>query len=1210
VRLPDVAGLPEALALARSMRPFRRRQETTRFYVLDEAKTAERLAASDIWLPFLTPGKERWLSASLVIDTGASMAIWETVLREFCRILETLGAFRKVEQWWLDTEDSTWTLEPDSPTPLYATKRSELYRRRPLDVVDPSGRRFILVISDCVSDAWRDGRVTRLLGLWGRTNHTAILQMLPSNMWLRTAVGPDQEILLRSPRAVCPNSRIDALVRRKFYGLAKVSEPGAVSMPVLELSPHSVAAWAQWVIQDAGGMLPGRLLGSRREDGGVNEDDAWTKGIGQPFLTLASGTARELANIMAVAPPFNLPLLRVIRESMLGGVATQVHEAEFLLGGLVKIIEGRDLLFERPDQVLYDFRSVELRKLFRSAVPFPDALRVMRIEQVSRFLGRRLRHPTTFPAFMRYPEDHQGALELDSGAASDPIARFTSDILQWFGGPYPNLIREKSQPSEPEVSSQIRGIADIPPAPASIEQDAAWVLPTVDPQDMLRVRIVGSIPSKSPQQEAFCNACRDIGEELVRRGHVLVISSANERVADYHAFLGYVAAQRAGHVVFSRPWDRRAEDYAAHLEQQILRRRGPFDKSALHAIAGALAKAFDRDSFLDLLKRFQLSLDLSSKSWQEEPPLIGMVLSALNLAEQTGLVQQLINAACETRPLDTQLKDVRERYFRPTVSLDRQIAHDHRQWSEAFEQGILKSCHAAILVGGKTNTRAIWRLAANTLPYVAVPSFGGTAASVWPECKKSLRASGIDQSRLDQLDATWEQAHARVVIDIVEQGVAHFRDSEGSDVKVTPPPPAGFDHVLWVDDRPNNNTSERMDFEEAGLHFTLALSTAEALVALAGSHFAAIISDMRRREGPREGYVLLDAMRQAGYQTPLGFYAGSNNPAYKAETRRRGGHESTNNMDELSRFVIDSVFDHYLEAGGQSSDDARPADLVELKRFLDRVRQSSGLTMGMSLSPLLRIETPIQIADPPLQFGRWVTSRERHLLDPTPHFRLGIYPVRNLDYEQFVNSGGYEDRANWRPDAPVWGFRCQDDKTYGPSTWGPAGSMPTGTKLHPVSGVSFYEADAFCRWLNRVAPRTGSTWQLPTENMWEYAARLRFGSTPTRYPWGDSFGARLCNCTSERRARTSDVGEFHLGNTPDGCTDMAGNVWEFVESSDLQETCVLRGGSFRNNDQEVRADLRLWGVPLAHRPADFGFRCALVRVSAEPVLAREANTTA
>jgi hypothetical protein len=49
------------------------------------------------------------------------------------------------------------------------------------------------------------------------------------------------------------------------------------------------------------------------------------------------------------------------------------------------------------------------------------------------------------------------------------------------------------------------------------------------------------------------------------------------------------------------------------------------------------------------------------------------------------------------------------------------------------------------------------------------------------------------------------------------------------------------------------------------------------------------VSDMRRREGPREGYVLLDAMRSRGNQTPLFFYASSNAPEYKQETYRHGG---------------------------------------------------------------------------------------------------------------------------------------------------------------------------------------------------------------------------------------------------------------------------------------------------------------------------------
>jgi hypothetical protein len=65
-------------------------------------------------------------------------------------------------------------------------------------------------------------------------------------------------------------------------------------------------------------------------------------------------------------------------------------------------------------------------------------------------------------------------------------------------------------------------------------------------------------------------------------------------------------------------------------------------------------------------------------------------------------------------------------------------------------------------------------------------------------------------------------------------------------------------HVLWVDDRPENNTYERQAFEAIGLHFTLALSTSEASERLSQNRCAAVISDMGRRERPRERYLLLD----------------------------------------------------------------------------------------------------------------------------------------------------------------------------------------------------------------------------------------------------------------------------------------------------------------------------------------------------------------
>src|SRR5208282_4007639 len=81
-------------------------------------------------------------------------------------------------------------------------------------------------------------------------------------------------------------------------------------------------------------------------------------------------------------------------------------------------------------------------------------------------------------------------------------------------------------------------------------------------------------------------------------------------------------------------------------------------------------------------------------------------------------------------------------------------------------------------------------------------------------------------------------------------------------------------NILWVDDRPENNVFVRQAFEGIGLSITLALSTTQALEILDNNKFSAIISDMGRKEGPREGYVLLDKLRNSGDQTPFFIYAG------------------------------------------------------------------------------------------------------------------------------------------------------------------------------------------------------------------------------------------------------------------------------------------------------------------------------------------------
>jgi CheY-like chemotaxis protein len=113
--------------------------------------------------------------------------------------------------------------------------------------------------------------------------------------------------------------------------------------------------------------------------------------------------------------------------------------------------------------------------------------------------------------------------------------------------------------------------------------------------------------------------------------------------------------------------------------------------------------------------------------------------------------------------------------------------------------------------------------------------------------------------------------------------------------------------ILWVDDRPNNNIHERQAFEAQGLQFKLALSTDEALEALKNEKFAAIISDMGRKEGPQEGYVLLEKLRQSGNKTPFVIYAGSNLPEHKRMARERGALGSTNRAQELFQLVMSAV---------------------------------------------------------------------------------------------------------------------------------------------------------------------------------------------------------------------------------------------------------------------------------------------------------------
>lgn len=121
---------------------------------------------------------------------------------------------------------------------------------------------------------------------------------------------------------------------------------------------------------------------------------------------------------------------------------------------------------------------------------------------------------------------------------------------------------------------------------------------------------------------------------------------------------------------------------------------------------------------------------------------------------------------------------------------------------------------------------------------------------------------------------------------------------------------SGKKEILWVDDRPENNVYVRNTLEQYGLIFTLALSTQQALNCLKHNEFALIISDMGRKEGNHEGYVLLDAIRKTNNKIPFIFYAGSRKQEHINETLKRGGQGCTNNPGELIDLVIKNLLNN------------------------------------------------------------------------------------------------------------------------------------------------------------------------------------------------------------------------------------------------------------------------------------------------------------
>ena len=196
-----------------------------------------------------------------------------------------------------------------------------------------------------------------------------------------------------------------------------------------------------------------------------------------------------------------------------------------------------------------------------------------------------------------------------------------------------------------------------------------------------------------------------------------------------------------------------------------------------------------------------------------------------------------------------------------------------------------------------------------------------------------------------------------------------------------------------------------------------------------------------------------------------------------------------------------------------------------------------------------------------------------------PTFHMARYPITNVQYQAFIDAGGYDDQRWWadlkqpRPEASRW-------------------PQPN----RPRTNVDWYEATAFSRWLSA---QLGYEVRLPSEEEWERAARGRDGRT---YPWGERYESGYANVDEKTvkagewyLEQTTAVGVYPQGASSEGVLDLGGNVWEFCES------LRTRGGSWSSSPDGVRVTRHYdyGGYGPDYRVNAFGFRL----VSSAPIAA-------
>ena len=429
-QVPEAPALSRTLQIRRALRPLMRKIYSTSHFKLDAEATVTRVAEEEIWCAVMEPEQERWLDLELVVEASRSSFIWRQKVNEFLDILETHGAFRGIRMWSLAWEGQSLKLKPRYRQKAQASQREHNYK----ELRHPDRRGMILLVSDCVSPMWQQGRIHQWIKEWSKTTVTAVIQMFPEDRWQGTQLSLGDKAFAKAIFAGTLNEKLQLMDFPQWL-LEDEDKDKTLVLPVLTMEPEMIRQWAKVQVGAAGSRIPIYRFdlpvtstvqkdSSTKRDAEVEVTEEIAKERVNQFLATSLSVSKRLATLMAAAP-VSIDVVNLIRETLLPE-AQPVHVAEVYMGGLIRVVkEAPD-----PQQRIYDFYP-EVRTVFNQAMSLDDINGVL--GAITRYIAKKIDRPIrSFKALLALlpqydQEEKQQVL---------PFAEVAVEVLDNLGGEY------------------------------------------------------------------------------------------------------------------------------------------------------------------------------------------------------------------------------------------------------------------------------------------------------------------------------------------------------------------------------------------------------------------------------------------------------------------------------------------------------------------------------------------------------------------------------------------------------------------------------------------------------------------------------------------------------------------------------------------------------------------------------------------------------